>query len=443
MGRAYFILFISCMVFISSYFLRVFSGVLAPDIAADLAISVTQVGVFSSATMLAYGLMQLPSGILADAIGPKKTIVFLSTLAGFCTLLFAFSSNMDVMIGARFATGIGLAVTVPLMAMLARTFPREMYARATSVLFASAGLGGVIAATPLVALSSAITWRYALAIFGVISLLMALFTIIAVPNMNPNTGDGVKKEISLKKILMGIFEVLTTKSFWPVTIWLMTCSGTYFGLMSFWWSPYFIQGYGFSTEDLGIILLIVAGTSIVLPMIGASLSDLVFKARKKPLFIFTSIGLIGTIVMTLSTGKVSLPIVIAQVLFIQAGLGCAAPLVFSMIKETFPMRLMGTATGCMNMSYPIWSAFMLFLLPKLLNSKLPEGIAAVDIPLAVYADAHTFAYYLVVANMLVAFAMCFLMKETFIASVADVSKDIDVLKDAGIVDVPNIPRAQT
>lgn len=417
MNRSALVLLIACVIYILSYFLRVFPTVLAIDIATEMVLSPTQVGIFSSSTLLAYGLMQLPSGILADVLGAKKTIVLLTLLAGLCTALFSFSHNISVMTVSRFLTGLGIAVTVPALAMLARSFPPQMYARAASILLCCGGVGGILAATPLVFLSNSIGWRYAMLLLAGVTLIVAFFAFILIPeNAKSETSNlknldaekaNVKKKVSIKDILSSIKLILKTREFWPLMIWLTCNAGIYFMLVSFWWGPYFMEAQGLSKEQTGLVLMLSALTLIITQPVLGYLSDVVFKSRKKPTMILAFLGIFASILVCVSTGKITLPIIIVQVVLFQVCIVTATSLIFTMLKESFPLHLAGTATGCMNMFYPIWAAILQVLFGVMLNSRLAAGAST--------ADAYRFAFLLVVANVIVGFCMTLFMKETYVA----------------------------
>lgn len=402
-----FILLITCIVFILSYFLRVFPAVLSLDIANDLSINLTQVGVFSSTTMLAYGLMQLPSGILADSFGAKKTIVLLTVLAGSFTILFSFSSNITVMTTSRFITGFGVAITVPALAMLARCFPPHMYARAASIFLSCAGIGGILAAPPLVALSNSIGWRNALLLFAGFTLFMALFVFIFIPE-NPkseNQSSEIKKKMKFKDILIGLGQIFKTKEFWPLMLWLMCNGGVFFTLSSFWWGPYFMEAQGLTKEQTGLVLMLSSLTLLITQPILGYLSDVIFKSRKKPVMFLSFIGIFTTFFICFTTGEVSLSIIIIQIIFFQLSVVTAVPIIFTMVKESFPLHLVGTASGCINMFYPIWASVLQVLFGSMLNNKLATGSSI--------EDAYSFAFILVIANVIVGFCMTLFMKETY------------------------------
>ena len=70
---ALFILFICCCAYILSMFNRVCPAVISLDLCRDLSLDNSQISLLSGLTLLSYGAMQLPSGLLADWLGGRRS----------------------------------------------------------------------------------------------------------------------------------------------------------------------------------------------------------------------------------------------------------------------------------------------------------------------------------------------------------------------------------
>src|SRR5262245_44186391 len=73
-----------------SQLLRNSIGVIAPDLAAEMAISASELGILSSAFFLAFAAAQLPLGVAIDRYGPKACMVLCAGVVIFAAILFAF-----------------------------------------------------------------------------------------------------------------------------------------------------------------------------------------------------------------------------------------------------------------------------------------------------------------------------------------------------------------
>jgi sugar phosphate permease len=105
------------------YFNRVSPSVMATELTKAFQTSSSGLGLFSSMYLWAYAAAQLPSGIMADRLGIRKTISFFLMVAGFGTLLFGFANSFSFAMFSRFLVGFGVGfVYVPAMRFLGDWF---------------------------------------------------------------------------------------------------------------------------------------------------------------------------------------------------------------------------------------------------------------------------------------------------------------------------------
>lgn len=98
-----------------------------------------------SAYFFVYGLMQVPSGILSDSLGAKKTIIFSTMITIIGTFLFWTSNTYTLLFMAQFLVGIGGSTFyINAIKLVSAWFPTEKKATAIGVLSASSGLGNTL-----------------------------------------------------------------------------------------------------------------------------------------------------------------------------------------------------------------------------------------------------------------------------------------------------------
>lgn len=146
------------------------------EIARDLALSDTQIGILLSCFVLVNGLISVPAGYLADRWNRTRTIGH--TVIGWSaiTAMTAAAPNYGGLIAVRSALGFGQAITEPSTAsLLADYYPLERRGLAFSIqqvlVFLGFGIGlaggGIVSAT--------LGWRWAFVIVGTPGVLIALF----------------------------------------------------------------------------------------------------------------------------------------------------------------------------------------------------------------------------------------------------------------------------
>ncbi len=380
-NKASFILLILSAVYAVSFFHKANLTVLSLDIINDLNISTVEFGILGSFTMLGYALAQIPSGILADVLGGRKTLVIFQILAAIATILFSMSESLSSASISRLILGFALAANVPAMKVLAYWFNPSQYSKANSILLSCASLGTLLASSPLAFSTEMIGWRYSLFIMGIITFVLALLTWLYVADKPENPSDPLLKAVQEKeatkekvKYMSLIFLVLKQKNFKAAFIWFFCMIGIYFVLATMWWGPFLMQVYELTRAETGFILSCMSLIPLVTNPFIAVLSDSVFKSRKTVFYI----GAAGTfiILFLLSFFLDAIPkfivfyvIGILFTFFIMS----TASLVFTLIKESVPSKCAGTAFGMINTGAPLCSFFIQYLFGYLVGYGAEQG----------------------------------------------------------------------
>jgi sugar phosphate permease len=128
---------------------RVNIAVAAPSIMREYGWNTTQMGWALSAFYLGYVVFMIPSGILADLWGPKRTFGYAVGCWSLFTAMTPLPRGLAALCGLRALMGVGESATVPSIgAVLARWFPPSEYSRASGFAW-SGGYAGSVLAFPL------------------------------------------------------------------------------------------------------------------------------------------------------------------------------------------------------------------------------------------------------------------------------------------------------
>ena len=407
-SRKYWILAVVCLMYILSFFHRVCPTVIAVDLMESLSLTPARLSLLSLTTMAAYGMVQMPSGMIGDVYGPRRTVTVFMMGSALCALWFGLSGSFASAVSARLILGFMLAVSVPSMALLAAWFPARQYGRVSSLFLCCGGLGGILAAPPLVWLSNTFGWRMPIILFAGFTFALGICAWLIIrdkPETMPAGPPPASLRENMRRMWLGARHVLGTRAFYPPAIWIMCMTGMYFTMSSLWWGPYFIQGCGFSKEQTGVLL---TGISLALlfgqPAAGY-LSDAVFKSRKKPVLYSTLLALGASFPFALGAGQISFPVMLVLSVVFALGISCTPPVLFTNIKELFPLRLTGTAIGCGNMFFPLWAAGLQYVFGFVVEWGLERGHDQ--------AQAYGNAAWLLVGCSSMALVCALCVKETF------------------------------
>jgi MFS family permease len=154
---------------IITYIDRVCIAVAGPRIQENLHISPEQWGWVTSVFFLSYSAFEIPSGALADRIGPRRVLTRIVLWWSAFTSLTGVVSSYAALLVVRFCFGIGEAGAYPSAStVLARWMPVRHRARAWGIVWMTAQMGA--ASTPLlvVPIQARYGWQVSFYMFGVL-----------------------------------------------------------------------------------------------------------------------------------------------------------------------------------------------------------------------------------------------------------------------------------
>ena len=158
-----------------TYLDRICIAAAAPYIMADLRLSVLQMSVVFSAFTLSYSLFEIPSGWLADVVGPRRVLTRIVLWWSAFTTATAAGRGFQSLVAIRFLFGAGEAGAFPNVARaFAAWFPTSERGRANGVLFFGSRVGGMLAAPVALLIVSRWGWRTSFVLFGATGVVWAV-----------------------------------------------------------------------------------------------------------------------------------------------------------------------------------------------------------------------------------------------------------------------------
>jgi MFS family permease len=146
--------------YLISQFLRNSIGVIAPDIAAEMSIPASDIGVLSSVFFFAFAAVQLPLGVAIDRFGPKRCMLACTAVVIASALMFAAGRTPAELVAARVVMGVGTSCyLIAPLALYARRFPPGRFAMLAGLHMDIGTLGTLLATAPLAFAVAAIGWR--------------------------------------------------------------------------------------------------------------------------------------------------------------------------------------------------------------------------------------------------------------------------------------------
>lgn len=170
------VMFLVFLISTVSYLDRTNLSVAAPTLQRQLHLTPTQLGLILSAFSWAYAVAQIPAGLVATWLKPRRT--YLTALWLWCILLAltTTATSFGAWIAFRIPFGLAEAVTWPAASiLLSRWFPRLEYSQAMSLQNLGLVIGAAIA-PPIVAFIIVYwSWQAAFIVTGLIAGLLGTF----------------------------------------------------------------------------------------------------------------------------------------------------------------------------------------------------------------------------------------------------------------------------
>jgi predicted MFS family arabinose efflux permease len=296
-----------------------------------------------------YTVMQVPTGILVDTLGPRRILFFGGMIAGAGSLLFGMAGSLDAALAGRTLIGLGVSVTfIAMLKIIAVWFEEHRFASVVGLSMLVGNLGSVLAGAPLSAMAQAAGWRGVFVGVGVVSLALGALAWLLVRD-RPVNADGSAPPVhkfDRTVILTGLLRVVRNRATWPTVFVNGGLSGSFFAFGGLWATPFLTQGLGMTRDAATAHLsLYFAGFAVGCLAVGA-LSDRL--RRRKPVVIVSS-HIYAAVWLVWLSGVV-LPPAATYALFALMGLTTASfTLSWACAKEVNAPALSGMSTSVANM----------------------------------------------------------------------------------------------
>jgi MFS family permease len=335
------------------FYQRVAPAVLANELTTVFGLTAAGLGHLSAFYFYSYVAMQIPTGILADRLGPRKLLTAGAVIAALGTAVFAMAQSAFMANMGRMLIGASVGVAFVSMLKLASVWmPPRRFALTSGMALAVGVLGAVFAGAPLAAASEAFGWRAVMGATAAATLFLAAAVWIVVRDQPhergfashahaSSAGTVVRSHVmdDLRQIVGSRNVVLLFFAAGAASAMVLTFAGL-------WGVPFLTTHYGLSRT--------AAAAQCSAMMIAWAIGSIAYSAvsdrigRRKLPFI-AGLGLAMTLWAVLIYGpRWPLPVLAALMVSIGFFGGCFI-VTFAFSKESGPAHLAGTVSGIANM----------------------------------------------------------------------------------------------
>lgn len=372
--------------YLVTFYQRVAPAVLTSELSQTFALSAAGLGNLSAFYFYSYVAVQIPTGLLADRVGPRKLLVTGAAVTALGILLFALAPSLAVANTGRLLIGGFSGVAFVCMLKLASHWmPPSRFAFASGVALFVGVMGATMAGAPLRMLADAFGWRAVMTVSAALTSLIAIaawFLVRDDPVERGYRSYTLQEGESAAKgsALAGLREVLGYRNTLLLFFIPGAMSSAVLAFAGLWGVPFLVTQYGMSTTQAATLTSVMLVSWSLSSLACGPLSERI--GRRKPLY----------------QGGLAVMLVLWSVLVYVPGMSTAAltallvaigisggvfVLNFVFAKESVPPRLAGTVSGIANMGVMLGGLVMQPLMGWVLDhswtGRMIDGVRAYDL----------------------------------------------------------------
>jgi sugar phosphate permease len=239
--------------YVLSFFHRIAPAAIAGELTHAFAINGAILGTLAATYFYVYTLLQIPVGVLADTLGPRRILTAGSLIAGIGSLAFALAPTWEIAAVGRTLVGIGVSVAfIALLKVSAVWFPANRFATLNGVTLFAGNLGAVIAGAPLAWLVTQTSWRVIFVVLAMLSIGLGGATWLRVRDrpedmgFAPVSATAAAGRTANAHWTWALRRVLANPATWPGFFVNVGIGGSYLAFAGLWAVPYLVDTYGMS-----------------------------------------------------------------------------------------------------------------------------------------------------------------------------------------------------
>ena len=326
-----------------SYLYRVINAVLAPDLAVDMGLDPSGLGLLTAVYFITFAAFQLPLGVLLDRFGPRKIEAALLIVAAAGAFVFANAGTLTGLVIGRGLIGFG--VSACLMAAFKAFviwFPKQQLPRINGFQMAAGGLGALAATSPVEWALTVTDWRGIFTLLAALTILVAAAIFFIVPERRNDN-----KDEPFADQMRGIGTVLTSVHFWRIAPWTTLSQGTFLAVHGLWAGPWLRDVAGYDRSQVAVTLLLLAVAMVCgFIVLGTAAERLSRRGISTMAVAAMGMALFMGVMVLIASGCKSG----ATLMWMLFGfLGTSGILPYAALSQSFPLHLSGRVNTALNL----------------------------------------------------------------------------------------------
>lgn len=335
--------------YVISFFQRFAPAGIAPDLASSFETTASSLGILASTYFYVYTVMQIPTGVFVDTLGPRRILLFGGIAGALGSLLFGLAPSLQLALVGRTLIGLGVSVTfIAMLKFIAIWYEDNRFASLVGLGLLVGNLGSVLAGSPLSWLAETVGWRSVFVGVAILSAALGLLCWMLVrdaPSAREHGSTGALR-FDRTVVLTGLLEVLRNRATWPAAWINLGISGSFFAFGGLWATPFLTEVLGVSRPDAARHLSLYFASFALASMFIGTISDRL--GQRKSVLIVGSHLYAAIWLVWLSVD--ALPLTVSYLLFsLMGALTSTFTLTWACAKEVNPPLLSGMSTSVTNM----------------------------------------------------------------------------------------------
>jgi predicted MFS family arabinose efflux permease len=370
-----------------SFFQRFAPAGIASDLVTAFHTSASSLGALAATYFYVYTIMQIPTGILVDTLGPRRILLIGGVVGAAGSLMFALASGLELALVGRTLIGLGVSVTfIAMLKIIAVSFDERRFATLVGLAMLIGNLGSVLAGAPLSWLAQLTSWRNIFAGLAGVSLLLGIACWVLMREQSTAaSASNPKPTIDRALVISGLVSVLKNRDNWPTVCVNFGICGSFFAFAGLWATPFLTQAHGLTrAAAANHVSLYFVGFALGCVFMGA-LSDRL--GKRKPVLIVTSH--LYLLIWLVLLWDLALPLMASYALFTLMGLVTAGfTLTWACAKEVNAPQLSGISTSVTNMAGFLAGAVLQPLVGWVMDQRWQGGLTSTGARVFTADDYH-------------------------------------------------------
>lgn len=331
---------------------RLSTAVLADRLARTFAATAAELGTLHAAFFVIYAPLQVVAGVLADRAGIRTTASAGTALMSCGAIAFGIAPSYPVAFLARVVVGLGASVIfIATLRFCANWYRPNEFATMSGLTVAGAGLGGILATTPLAVAVTLADWRTVMTGLGGAGLLVAAVVYALARDtpedagLQPIENVPTAPTLGLDEVIDNARRVLHGRDTWLAGLVLFATIGVSLTVLGLWGVPYLVQVHGLTVTRASTYTLLGSVGLMVGPPVLGRISD--HMGRRTGIIVITAAVQTAGFGLIAILGRAPLA-VIATVFFLTGFLAGGFVLTYAVVKNRYDTGASGVATGTVN-----------------------------------------------------------------------------------------------